>query len=187
MKTERRRGRRKQCSSTFMWHHGVHKWHHHLLPQLDLAPVAWEGPTSPALAFPLMSASSSLSSSLSFLMQSKYSFCLSRAWPHTDTQTDTDRHTDRQTHAHTRNKVGKREKRWGRGEAGRGFETDMQHQGGTARQCPHAKKNNTKTCKRDTEANRSRWGGKMGVKEVHTEHEESRTRWIFVTFHKSRR
>lgn len=39
-------------------------------------------PTSPALAFPLMSASSSLSSSLSFLMQSKYSFCLSRAWPH---------------------------------------------------------------------------------------------------------
>lgn len=39
--------------------------------------------TSPALAFPLMSASSSLSSSLSFLMQSKYSFCLSRAWPHT--------------------------------------------------------------------------------------------------------
>lgn len=40
------------------------------------------GPTSAALAFPLMSASSSLSSSLSFLMQSKYSFCLSRAWPH---------------------------------------------------------------------------------------------------------
>lgn len=53
------------------------------------------GPTSPALAFPLMSASSSLSSSLSFLMQSKYSFCLSRAWPHT----------------HTREKTREREKR----------------------------------------------------------------------------
>ncbi len=56
------------------------------------------GPTSPALAFPLMSASSSLSSSLSFLMQSKYSFCLSRAWPHTRENT--------------------RERRRGRGEVG---------------------------------------------------------------------
>ena len=44
-------------------------------------------PTSVVLAFPLMSASSSLSSSLSFLMQSKYSFCLSKAWPHTQAKT----------------------------------------------------------------------------------------------------
>lgn len=43
--------------------------------------------TSAVLAFPLMSASSSLSSSLSFLMQSKYSFCLSKAWPHTWAET----------------------------------------------------------------------------------------------------
>lgn len=46
-----------------------------------------------------MSASSSLSSSLSFLMQSKYSFCLSRAWPHTWEKT--------------------RERRSGRGEVGK--------------------------------------------------------------------
>lgn len=44
-------------------------------------------PTSALLAFPLMSASSSLSSSLSFLMQSKYSFCLSKAWPQTRAKT----------------------------------------------------------------------------------------------------
>lgn len=36
--------------------------------------------TSTDMDFPLRSASSSLSSSLSFLMQSKYSFCLSKAW-----------------------------------------------------------------------------------------------------------
>lgn len=47
------------------------------------------GRTSPPLVFPLMSASSSLNSSLSFLMQSKYSFCLSKAWPRPQDMGDT--------------------------------------------------------------------------------------------------
>lgn len=118
-------------------------WHHQLSPQLDFTPVAPEGPTSPALAFPLMSASSSLSSSLSFLMQSKYSFCLSRAWPHTHRHTHT---SHRRAHTQTRTYMEQGEKERNEMRQRRSWkrlDRDMQRQGGTARQFPHAKNKKT--------------------------------------------